>query len=132
MKLKTLFITNAIIILPSGLGFLVAPAYFLAVSGISLGSGGAYMVQLLGVAYVAISALCWLVRDAEESSALRAIIASSFLHTALGSAIAVYAQASGVVNNYGWITVVLYAGLAISYGYFLFVEPMKRRQASAR
>ena len=120
MKLRTLFLFNAFIILPSGLGFLVAPAYFMSFSGITLSSGGEYLVQLLGVAYIAISALCWLVKDAEDSTALRAIIATSFLHTTIGSVVAVYAQVSGIVNTSGWVTVVLYISLAIGYGYFLF------------
>jgi hypothetical protein len=120
MKLKTLFIINAIIILPSGLSFLIAPAYFMSISGITLSTGGQYLVQLLGVAYIAISVLCWLIKNAEDSTALRAIIASSFVHTGLGTIIAAYAQISGVVNSYGWITVVLYFSLSVSYGYFLF------------
>ena len=120
MKLKTLFIFNAIIILPSGLSFLIAPAYFMSFSGITLSLGGEYLVQLLGVAYIAISVLCWLVKDAEDSTALRAIVASSFVHTFIGSVVAIYAQVSGIVNVSGWVTVVLYVGLAISYGYFLF------------
>ena len=120
MKLKTLFLANAVIILPSGLSFLIAPAYFMSFSGITLSSGGEYLVQLLGIAYIAISILCWMVKDAENSTALRAIVATSFFHSAVGSVVAVYAQVTGIVNSSGWVTVVLYVGLAVGYGYFLF------------
>lgn len=124
MKLNTLFIANAIVLLPSGLGFLIAPAYFMSFSGITLSPGGEYLVQLLGVAYVAISVLCWLIKNAEDSTALRAIIASSFVHTCIGGFVAGYAQLAGIVNAFGWITVLLCSGLAISYGYFLFIKPL--------
>lgn len=124
MKLKTLFIINAIIILSSGLSFLFAPAYFMSFSGVTLSVAGEYLVRFLGVAYIAISILCWLVKNAEDSTALRAIVASSFMHTAIGSVLAVYVQVTGIVNASGWVTVILYIGLAISYGYFSFKKPL--------
>ena len=93
-------------------------------SGVTLSVAGEYLVRFLGVAYIAISILCWLVKNAEDSTALRAIVASSFMHTAIGSVLAVYVQVTGIVNASGWVTVILYIGLAISYGYFSFKKPL--------
>ena len=123
MRLSNLLIFHAFVALVFGIAFVLVPMPLLSFYGVTLGPGGRVMAQLFGAAHIGIGLLAWLVRDAAESEALRAIVLAYFVATAIGFIVALLAQLSDVVNTLGWSVVGLYLLLALGYGYFQFVKP---------
>ncbi len=122
MKLKTLFVYNAVITFPFGVGLVLWPAFILNLYGVELSPGGSFVAQLLGSALIFVALLCWFTRNSEDSEARRAIVLASFLESTLGCIIVLIAKLSGVINILGWLIVVLYFSIAMGYGYFQFIE----------
>ena len=120
MKIKGLFIYNAVITFPFGVCLVLLPELILSIYGIELGQGGAFAARLLGSALIFVALLCWFARNSADSEARQAIVLSSFLESMLGTVIALIAVLTGVTNLLGWMIVVLYLSIAIGYGYFQF------------
>ena len=112
MKLKTLFIINAVVCLVFGLSFVLMPVQTLSLYGNdAVGGQFKYVGQLFG------SAL-----HAAESDARSAIILSFFIGDLIGFVIALINQIGGVVNALNWSTVAIYLLLALGFGYFQFIK----------
>ncbi len=120
MKRRFLFVFHAIVSLGFGVAFILAPAKTLSFYGMTLNSAGIIMTQLFGVALIAVGLLAWLVRDASESDALRAIMLAFFASNSIGTVLGVRIMLAGEVAPLGWSTVGLYAILAAGYAYFRF------------
>ena len=56
-------------------------------------------------------------------AARRAIVRALFFGDAIGFILSLIAQLGGVVNNLGWLTVVIYLVLAVGFGYFHLKKP---------
>jgi hypothetical protein len=120
MTLKRLFILNAVMTFPFGVGLIFFPRLIIAIYGIELNSGGDFVAQLLGSALIFVALLCWFARNSEDSDARRAIVLASFLESSLGFIIALIAKLSSIINLLGWMIVGLYLFIAIGYGFFYF------------
>ena len=123
MKLRNLFIVNAVISLVFGVASVLAPALLLSLYGITLSPAGIVVTRLLGAAFLGICVLTWLARDAPDSEARRAIVLGLFVENAIGFIVALLGQLAGVPNVLGWSIVVIYLLLALGYGYFQFLKP---------
>ena len=66
MKLKALFIYNAVITFPFGICLVLLPALILSIYGIELGEGGAFAARLLGSALIFVALLCWFARNQDK------------------------------------------------------------------
>lgn len=128
MKLSALMVVNAIVAAVFGLGFVFVPGQVTSFYSPEVGATLEYVAQLFGAALLAFAVLTWVARNAPDSEARRAILLALFVGDGVGFVIALIAQLGGVVNALGWSTVVIYALLAIGFGYFRFVakqEPAK-------
>jgi hypothetical protein len=123
MKLKTLFLANTIIATLFGLAFLFHPSGLMSLYGVSLGIGAVLIARLFGAALLGYGILTWLVRNAYDSAALKAIVIALFLSDLAGCIVAIFGQLSGATNALGWSTVAIYALLAVGFGVFALKKP---------
>ncbi len=123
MKLKILFIINAIVAIVFGVAFVLIPAKVYSMYAIESGAGLDYMGQLFGAALIAIGLISWQSRNAADSDARRAIILAIFIADGIGFVIALIGQLNDVVGSLGWLTVAIYFLLSLGFGYFQFSKP---------
>ena len=79
MGLKTLMIIKAVVCLVFGLLLLFVPGPLLAILGSSYGPGAAITAREYGAALIGVLMLTWFARNAEDSTARRAIIINLFV-----------------------------------------------------
>jgi len=122
MKLKTLFIFNAIATTLFGIGSIVVPQKLITLFGSTLNPAGVLMMQYGGVWLVGIGLLAWFARNAADSEARRAIVLAFLICYSIAFIVALLAQLNNVLNAFGWGTVALNLVLAAGYGYFQFSQ----------
>lgn len=121
MKLSTLMVVKAVIVVFFGIGFVLMPTTVMSLFGLTLNSNGALITQLYGASFILLGILMWSARNASGSeTALRAIVLAAFVGDTIGFIVALLAQLAGVANALGWITVMLYLFLALGFGFFQF------------
>lgn len=124
MKLKTLFVFNAIATILFGIGSVLAPNMLVNLFGSELNPAGALMMQYGGVWLIGIGLLAWFARNSADSDARRAIVLAYLICYSIAFIVALFAQLNNVLNAFGWGTVALNLVLALGYGYFQFVKPV--------
>ena len=125
MKLKTLFIINAVVCLLFGLSFVLMPGATVAMYGDeNMGGQFKYVAQLFGSILIAFGAISWFARNSDQSKARDAIVLSQTIGNTLGFLVALINQFGGAVNALNWSTVVIYLLFALGFGYFQFVKPI--------
>ena len=123
MKLKVLFIINAIIAFVFGVAFVIIPAQVYSLYSIEASAGLNYMGQLFGAALIGFGLIAWLARNSADSDSRRAIILAFFIADGIGFVIALIGQLNEILGSLGWLTVAIYLLLAIGFGYFQFSRP---------
>lgn len=123
MKLKYLFIFNAVATIIFGIGSVVIPQTLVTLFGSTLNPAGVLMMQYGGVWLIGLGLLAWLVRNAAESEARKAVILAFMVCYGIAFIVALLAQLNAVLNAFGWGTVGLNLVLALGYGYFQFAKP---------
>ncbi len=119
MKVKTLILIMAILCLLWGVGFILFPAPFWALYGLTLDEGGVYMARQLGVVFGMLGLVLWLARNDLAARALRGIALGLCIGNALGLVVALYGQLTADISALGWVGVVTYLLLALGFGYCL-------------
>ena len=122
MKPKTLFIANALVSLPFGIGSVLAPHLFLSLFGATLGPAGAYMMQFAGAWLIGLGLLTWLTRNAAQSEAGRGIALALLVAYLVALVVSVLGQLAGVLNVLGWMPVAIQVLFAAGLGYGLLAE----------
>ena len=125
MRLRNLFIINAVVALSFALGFLVIPGTMWKLYGVTPGPGVNLAGQFFAVELIAVGLLCWLVRKVSDAAALRAITLALFVADVIGLVVSFIGIFGGVFNAMGWSAVVIYLGLSLGYAYFRFVQGIK-------
>ena len=123
MQIRRVFIFAAVVQTIFGLGFLLIPETISTFYGNTLSQGGVVFARLFGTAILALAAIFWFARDAEESEARRAIVIGGFVNSLIGFLVALFSQVTGMVNALGWSTVLIYLFFAMDFGYFMFKKP---------
>ena len=116
-------VINTVIAGVFGISFVLIPWKVLSFYGVQPNPAINYIGELFGAALLAFAVLTWTARNAGESDARTAIIRALFIGDAVGFILALIAQLSTVVNNLGWLTVIIYLFLAMGFGYFHFTKP---------
>ena len=122
MKLKSLFIFNAIATIIFGIGSVLAPQALISLLGATLNPAGVLMMQYGGAWLIGIGLLAWFARNAADSEARRAIVLAFLICYSIAFIVALLAQLADVLNALGWGTVALNLVLALGYGYFQFAK----------
>ncbi len=115
MKLKILFIINAIVAIVFGVAFVLIPAKVYSMYAIESGAGLDYMGQLFGAALIGYGLIAWLARKAADSDSRRAIILAFFISNGVGFVIALIGQLNEILGSLGWLTVAIYLLLTIGF-----------------
>jgi len=123
MKLKSLFIFNAIATIIFGIGSVLAPQALVSLYGTTLNPAGVLMMQYGGAWLIGIGLLAWFARNAADSEARRAIVLAFLICYSIAFIVALLAQLTAVLNALGWGTVALNLVLALGYSYFQFAKP---------
>jgi hypothetical protein len=122
MKFKTLMLIKAVVCLVFGFLLLVFPNQLLTIMGATLGAAGLFTAREYGAALVGNLMLTWYARDAEKSTARRAIILDLFIYDAIGFVVTLFNVLNGTLNWLGWGIVAVYLFFTIGYGYFWFTK----------
>ena len=122
MKLSTLMVITAIVAFFFGIAFVLVTGTLMSCYGVSLSPGGLIVARLFGAALLGFAVLTWSARNAEASEARKAIILALFISDSIGFIVALAGQLSGVFNDLGWSTVIIYLLLALGFGYFQFAN----------
>jgi hypothetical protein len=120
MRFENLLFVNAVIAVPMGIAFILAPARLLTTYGVTLSPMGLVIYQFWGVFLVGLGLLVWSVRKVEDRGVQRAIALTLFLTYGASCIIAVRGQLAGA-NITGWSTVVFFSLLALTFGYYRLI-----------
>jgi hypothetical protein len=121
MKLRTLFLLNAILSLLFALGVLLGPATVLRLFGLSTGKTEMLLTQVLGAALLGLGALAWLARDLVDAQATQTASISLLAFSAIGFVVTLLGMLSQVTRAAAaWLVVVLFLLFAAGYAYFQF------------
>ena len=128
MKLRYVFVLNAIVSLIFAVGFLLAPKTMLNLFHLSVGSTVSFnasinfVTQLLGAALIAHGLLSWFAGAMAEASARRSVATSLFVFEVVGFALSLLGMLSKIMSVTGWVLVGLFLLFALGYAYFLFMK----------
>jgi hypothetical protein len=120
MKLKHVFLLNAIAVLGYAVGLLIIPATVNSWHGIATDPSTLLMSRFFGVALLSTGLPAWLARNSEESKARDALTLGLLISYIAGLILSVQATLSGQMNALGWLPAALYLVLIIGFGYFRF------------
>ena len=124
MKLKTLFIFQALVSLINGGMLVIATAFYISFFGFTDPTQETILMsRLLGAALLGYCVTAWLARDSGESIGQKAIVSGLFFGNAVGLIGSIIGQLAGIPNMMGWSIVGLYLILALGFGFFLFFSP---------
>ena len=120
VQLRTLLLIAGLIALGFGLGFLLAPRPLLALYGVAGDPSVVLMGRFFGAALVQLGLVLYLIRNVGDIRTQRGVVIGSFLGSVAGLVVALTGQFWGVVNQFGWSTVAIYALLTLGYGSYMF------------
>ena len=108
MKMRTLFIINAVVQLVFGAGFLFAPGLVLGVFGTHTDATGMTLANVAGGLILSLCVISWLGKDVEAGPAQDAMAWGSvfFAHLQAGL-FSLLAVLNGTFNALGWSAVVM-------------------------
>lgn len=123
MRLKTLLLAAGLLALFFGLGFLLIPRTLLPIYGVTPEPTIVLMARFFGSALVQLGSMLYLIRDVSDITTRRGVVIGSFLGSLAGFVVSLTAQFWGLLNSFGWSTVVIYGLLLAGYGFFVFGSP---------
>jgi hypothetical protein len=123
MPLRTLLLIAGILGLVFGLGFLLVPRPMLSLYGVPTDPSVVLMARFFGAALVQVGLVLYLIRDVGDPRTQRGVVIGSFIGSLAGLVVALTGQFWGLVNQFGWSTVAIYALLTFGYGSIMFGRP---------
>jgi hypothetical protein len=130
MKLRNLFIVNAVLALVFAAGLLLAPKTILNLFGLSVGGTVRYntimnlVAQLLGASFVLPGLLSWFASGMQEVDARKSVAVALFVFSIIGFGVSFFVgMLPKVMSIAGWSLVTLFLLLAAGFAYFLFMKP---------
>jgi len=125
MKLKHMFIIQAIIALAYAVGELFIPATLLKIYGLGDNPGAEIILtaRLFGWGLAAVGLITAFVANAPQSEARQSIVKALFVAHVVGLIVSLMGVLNGTFNAVGWSAVIIYLFLAAGFGYFWFIKP---------
>lgn len=123
MKLNLFILIAAILGFIFGLGFLLMPVQAIAPYGVDLSQNvtGQFLGRYLGSALLALGVTWLMARGAKTEAAFRkAGLMGGLVLGVTGMVVAIWDSLAGEGNSVVWVNAVIYAFLAIGFGYFYF------------
>ena len=124
LTFKNLAIGNTIISLLFGIGFVLMPKQSLEMYDVELTSSGNHIAQLFGAALITIGIIVWFIRDMQPSSTRQGISLGLIVGDSLGTILSIIDifDDDTDANALQWLNVLLYALLAVGFGYFFYLN----------
>ena len=121
MKLSTFLMIKAVICFIFGLPALLVPEIMGTIFGMPLTQGAELMTRYFGVGFIGIGLILWYARGAPRDNLVNGILFSLSSIDFLGFIVALMAMLQGVMNVYGWVTVVVWLLMALGCSYYRFI-----------
>jgi hypothetical protein len=125
MKLKNLFFINIFCAIFFGGSCTFLPVFTFSLYGIVPDESAIWVSRLCGGSILGFATLMWFGMKSPSSETRWAIAFALLIQDTVGFIASVVFQLTGKVNYFGWMSVALYAFLALAYAYFLFIRPDK-------
>jgi len=123
MRLRTLLLIGGLLGLVFGIGFLLGPRPMLTLYGVAADPPVVLLARFFGAALVQVGLVFYLIRDVGDPKTQRGVVIGSFIGSVAGLVVALTGQFWGLVNQFGWSTVAIYALLTFGYGSIMFGRP---------
>ena len=123
MKLQNLFTINIFFAIFFGVSCALFPGWVFRLYGLPADAAAIWTCRLVGGSILGFATLMWFGRKAASIDARRAIALALFGQDSVGFIASLEIQLKGIVNIFGWLSLALYAVLALAYAYFLFIRP---------
>lgn len=125
MKLKHLFIINAILALAYAFGNLFIPKTIVLLYFVTDTPTAEVLIALryFGWGLLAVGLITAFVANAPASEAKQGIVKALFIADIVGLIVSLMGVFSGTFTAFGWSAVVIYVFLAAGFGYFWFIRP---------
>lgn len=125
MKLKHLFIINAIIALAYALGELFIPQILASLYFVAETPTAEVLLSLryFGVMLLAVGLITAFAANTPLSEAKQAIVKALFISDVVGLIVSLIGIFNGTFTALGWSAVVIYVFLGAGFGYFWFIKP---------
>ncbi len=125
MKLKHLFIINAIIALGYALGELFIPQILASLYFVAETPTAEVLLSLryFGVMLLAVGLITAFAANTPLSEAKQAIVKALFISDVVGLIVSLIGIFNGTFTTLGWSAVVIYVFLGAGFGYFWFIKP---------
>lgn len=124
MKLNTLILIMSLLCLLWGVGFILLPVSMWSMYGLTLDTSGVYISRELGTIFFTLGIILWLARNEPGLQIRRTMAIGLFIGNLLGCVVTLIGQFSAEVNAMGWVGFLMYALLALGFGYYTFKAPI--------
>jgi hypothetical protein len=98
-----------------GLGFLLLPLQMGALYGMETDAVGVWLGRYFGLALCGLAVVLWVARSVIDAGAQRRFAIAGLAYSALGVLVALWSVFSPAGTPMLWVTVAVYAVLAVSY-----------------
>lgn len=129
MNYRIVFLINAFLAALLGLGFLILPGKILGQFGVDEYAATKLISQFFGTAMLGLGLLLWFAKDVTEANLQKGMGSALLVGAAAGLIITIMGTISGILRANWWIAMVVYAILAVAYGYLVFQKPKQLTQA---
>ena len=124
MKLKHLFVINAIIAIGYALANLFTPETIASIYFVNAPTPEVlHSLRYFGVGLLSIGLITAFAANTPISEAGQAIVKALFIADIVGVIVSLIGIFGGTMTAFGWSAVVIYLFLAAGYGYFWFIKP---------
>jgi hypothetical protein len=115
MSLKTIFTFNALVAGIFAVTALLIPNTMLSWYAVGGNSEIILMTRFFGCSLVALALLTFFLRNADMSENIKAIVLALLISNVVGVIVALWGHMAGIVNAFGWTTVIIYGLLTLGY-----------------
>ena len=112
----------AIVSIAYGLANVLAPAWVNEMHGVASSPGTSLLSRYFGASLLGLGVMAWLARNAADSDALMAFMRGGLVIGVVGLVVSGHALSTGLMNNLGWVPVIIQALLSLGFATFSFVE----------
>ena len=114
MSLKTVFTLNAIVAGFFAVTCLLIPTTMLSWYGPTSTEALVMMTRYFGVGLLALALVTLFLRDAKPTDNVKSVVLAIILSDIVGLIVSLWAVLTKVVNNMGWLTVIIYGFFTIA------------------
>lgn len=125
MKLRHLFAVNIFFAIFFGGSCTFFPHFVFYLYGLVPDNAAIWVTRLVGGSILGFATLMWFGIQSMSVETRRAIALALIVQDSIGCLASLIFQLTEDVNYFGWLSLILYGVLAVSYTFFLLIRPDK-------